>query len=190
MTVISRRTVIAGAAATTAASAVGPGASPALAQAAAKPAIELFVELSELLTGIAAKKLAPDVDPVNIKYAYFDRANAQPGFDRLLKIYADNPAPPEKAADIILNQSGAEVQYLARSIMLAWYLGAWYAPGDLARQNQPNPPLGPIPYEVISAPAYTQGWIWRVAQTHPMGYSDDIFGYWHKKPLDLDVYIS
>jgi hypothetical protein len=189
MTVISRRTVIAGAAATTAASAVGPGASPALAQAT-RSALDLFLDLSSLLTGIARKKLAPDVDPVNIKYAYFDRANAQPGFDSLLKIFADNQATPEQAADIILNKSGAEVRYLARSIMLAWYLGAWYAPGDLARQNQPNPPLDPIPYEVISAPAYTQGWIWRVAQTHPMGYSDDIFGYWARKPLDLDVYIS
>jgi Membrane bound FAD containing D-sorbitol dehydrogenase len=192
MTVISRRTVIAGAAATTAVSAVGSGSapSPALAQTAAPTPLALFVGLSSVLTGIAVAKLNPERDTINVKQAYFDRARPHPAFDKLLQIFADNQSTPEKAADIILSQSGADICYLARSIMLAWYLGAWYEPRVLARYNQPNPPLDPIPFEVISAPAYTQAWIWRVAQAHPMGYSDDIYGYWSEKPKDLDVYIS
>ena len=42
------------------------------------------------------------------------------------------------------------------------------------------------PVKVISPAAYTQGWTWRVAQAHPMGYSELRFGYWAKDPLPLD----
>jgi hypothetical protein len=72
-----------------------------------------------------------------------------------------------------------EIRYLARSIMLAWYLGAWYEP-DVLEHPPAVPP--PLPFKVISPAAYTQGQIWRVAQAHAMGYSEWTFGYWSKKP--------
>ncbi|TMK06556.1 MAG: sorbitol dehydrogenase, partial [Alphaproteobacteria bacterium] len=33
-----------------------------------------------------------------------------------------------------------------------------------------------------SPKAYTQGWALRVAQAHPMGFSEMQFGYWSRPP--------
>jgi hypothetical protein len=43
----------------------------------------------------------------------------------------------------------------------------------------------PIPFTVLTPAAYTQGWAWRVAQAHPMGYSELRFGYWADQPFSL-----
>ena len=43
---------------------------------------------------------------------------------------------------------------------------------------------------MISPKAYTQGWVWRVAQAHPMGYSDMQFGYWTREPPPLSDFIA
>lgn len=162
--------------------------SPATQGAAASAtAMHTFVQLSALLTGIAADKLAPPVDPVDIKQAYFDVARQHGGatFDQLLDLYASHhDEPPATVAALILEQSGDDIAYLARSIMLAWYLGSWYDPAGL-RKRQPFPPM-----QVISASAYTQGWAWNVAQAHPMGYSNLRFGYWAQKPPSLADYVG
>jgi hypothetical protein len=144
-----------------------------------------FVQLSALLTGIAADKLAPPLDPKNLKQIYFDYIQQQAGalFDQLLSIYAANASqPPANIADIVFNQSGADIRYLARSTMLAWYLGSWYAPADLAAGRNTN--------VVISAVAYTQGWAWNVAQAHAMGYSNFQFGYWASNPPSLSDFVG
>lgn len=147
--------------------------------------MDSFVQLSALLTGIAADKLAPPLDPNNIKQTYFDhaQANGGAGFLQLLAIFDHQQGqPPAAIADVILNQSGDDIRYLARSIMLAWYLGSWYAPAALR---------GPQPAgTVISAAAYTQGWAWNVAQAHPMGYSNGRFGYWAAPPPSLAAYVG
>jgi hypothetical protein len=150
--------------------------------------IQLFVGLSAVLTGIDAGKLNPDLDPVNIKQAYFEIAKQSGGatFDQLLAIFSANRGKPSAdIGDIILNKSGDRIRYLARSIMLAWYLGSWYRPEDLQK-----PPTGGPPFTLISAAAYTQGWVWRVAQAHPMGYSDLTFGYWANNPPPLSDFIK
>jgi hypothetical protein len=187
MTVFTRRTVLRGAAATTAVGAVVSVNATLPAEAAdAATSMKLFVGLSSALTGIGEKKLAPDRDPLNVKQAYYDQARTYPEFDRLLRIYADNQSTSNKdeIAKIILDQS--DIRYLARSVILAWYLGAWYEPSVLK-----NPPAPPIPFKVISSTAYTQGWIWRVAQAHPMGYSEWAFGYWQDDPIaSLDTFIQ
>jgi hypothetical protein len=144
-----------------------------------------FVNLSALLTGIAADKLAPALDPKNVKQIYYDYIDAQDSaaFQQLLSIYAANAAqPPATIADILFNQSGASICFLARSVMLAWYLGSWYAPADLAQGLPTN--------VVISSIAYTQGWSWNVAQAHPMGYSNFQFGYWASTPPSLSDYVG
>jgi elongation factor P hydroxylase len=56
-----------------------------------------------------------------------------------------------------------------------WYLGAWYDPDNLQTPNASN-------FEVISPKAYTQGWALKVAQAHPMGFSEMQFGYWTRPP--------
>ena len=68
---------------------------------------------------------------------------------------------------------------------------AWYEPKKLAIYDSPKPGLFPLtPLKIISPAAYTQGWTWRVAQAHPMGYSELRFGYWAQDPLPLDDYIK
>lgn len=147
--------------------------------------LQTFVNLSALLTGIAADKLAPSLDPKNVKQIYFDYISQQAGatFQQLLSIYDANATqPPATIADIIFNQSGQDICFLARSVMLAWYLGSWYAPADLAAGKSTN--------VVISAVAYTQGWAWNVAQAHPMGYSNFQFGYWASNPPTLVDFVG
>lgn len=147
---------------------------------------ELFIGLSSALTGIAEDKLAPGIDPTaEVKQAYFDQAATDPAFKQLLQIYDQNQSkPPAQVADIVLNQSGDDVRYLARAVMLEWYLGNWYAPTVL-RQEQAFPP-----FQVISPTAYTQGWSWLVAQAHPMGYSELHFGYWSSDPPPLGDFVG
>ena len=155
-----------------------------------------FVRLSVAMTGIAQSVLAPDVDPFNMKQLYFDTANAKDGptFQQLLGIVAANPTLTGDAlANLILNQSGEAVGFLGRAILLMWYFGAWYDPTALQTAAQQaakgqNPAPGTFPYTVLTADAYTQGWIWSVAQAHPMGYSNLRFGYWNSPPPPLSAF--
>jgi len=153
--------------------------------------LQTFVNLSALLTGIDAGKLAPQIDPKNIKQVYFDYASAaQPGCDfyKLLAIYAANATlPPAQIADIIFQQSGTNICYMARSVMLMWYLGSWYTPEDLQKTGTNKAPPDSV---VISSAAYTQGWAWNVAQAHPMGYSNFQFGYWANNPPALSDFVG
>jgi hypothetical protein len=149
--------------------------------------LELFFGLSAALTGISKDQLAPGIDPINVKQQYFDSAqkNDPALFAQLLQIYAPiQSQPPATIADTILNQSGDAIRYLARAIMLEWYLGSWYAPAALMK---PSPF---IPFSVISSAAYTQGWAWRVAQSKPMGYSEWNFGYWSSPPPSLSDFVE
>jgi type II secretory pathway component PulM len=166
------------------------GSAPAAAPAATPtpPALNSFVQLSALLTGIDAQRLAPEVDPVNIKQVYFDQARKEAAgpFDQLLTLFDQNQSkPPDEIADIILTQSGAAVGNLARTIMLLWYLGSWYPPSDPTQYDNNQ-----VFSTVVSAEAYVQGWVWRVAQAHPMGFSPLIFGHWGKTPPALSDFIK
>jgi Membrane bound FAD containing D-sorbitol dehydrogenase len=182
----TRRTLLAGAAAATAVATVGTLSTPPPARAADPNSAQDmtdFVKLSEALTGIVAGKLAPAAEPFDIKRDYFKwLSEKQPAtFEKLLTIVRENRNAPAQAI-IDKVQADAESKFLARSIVLMWYLGAWYDPGDLKLLAGPPPPPPDISHKVISAKAYTQGWIWRVAQAHPMGSSDMQFGYWQRKP--------
>jgi hypothetical protein len=153
--------------------------------------MDQFVRLSSALCGIDSQKLAPAIDPINIKQTYFDRAGkeAPVAFAQILQIAADNPTlPPQALADLILTGSGKDIQFLARSIMLAWYLGSWYQPADL--EKSAKDPTARIDFRVISMNAYTKGWAWSVAQAHPMGFSTMTFGYWGEAPPSLADYIE
>ena len=181
-------------------------ATPAAANAAPMPFpdpdpvdLQLFVALSSGLTGISAAKLAPGVDPIQIKREYFNAAkfiekpSRRPNLDfpKLMDIIRGNQSDPVAAAAKVMNNPDSRIVYLGRSIILAWYLGAWYDPDVLKNYNTPPDKPFPVPVErVISPAAYTQGWTWRVAQAHPMGYSEMRFGYWAKDALPLSDYIA
>jgi Membrane bound FAD containing D-sorbitol dehydrogenase len=190
MSELSRRSMLTGAAVAAAATAVGtpPLATPAAADEAAE--LNTFVVVSVGITGIAQTRISPAVDPVDIKRQYFDKAKKDPAFGKLIAAVG-NETDPAKAADIVMNNADPAVKYLGRAILLAWYTGCWYEPKTLLRYNQPNPPALPAdPQKVISGAAYTQGWNWRVGQTHPMGYSEWRFGYWHENPPTLEQFIG
>ena len=88
-----------------------------------------------------------------------------------------------------LVQARPDTKYLARSIVLMWYLGAWYDPGHLQALVE-HPSAAPAKFEVISPKAYTQGWALRVAQAHPMGFSEMQFGYWSRPPSPRGDFIG
>jgi hypothetical protein len=206
----TRRTVLAGAAAATAAMSVGAVDSPANAQT--RQDMILFVLLSGALTGIAEAKLAPgfrplpsltDIDleksepgsdPVDVKQEYFNWVNKrrQATLRRLLQITKDSLKSSDRQQVIIDKvQATPDTKYLARSIVLMWYLGAWYEPDNLrALAELANPPAKASSFEVISPKAYTQGWALRVAQAHPMGFSEMQFGYWARPPSPRTDFIG
>jgi D-sorbitol dehydrogenase-like protein len=194
---ITRRTVLTGAAAATAAATVGAALdTPAHAHSVdvnSREDMELFVLLSSALTGIPATKLAPGSDPVDVKREYLTRANEQcpAALENLLRLAKKNRDAPNRIIDALTfdddkNKTPPEVEakYLARSIVLMWYLGAWYEPAELKalRNDLPNDPMRVPKFEVVSPKAYTQAWALRVAQAHPMGFSEMQFGYWTRAP--------
>jgi hypothetical protein len=194
MAVVSRRTMLTGAAATTAVTAVGSIDAPRPAQAATS--MDLFLGLSSALTGISVDRLNPrrqaagqrfPRDTLDLKQAYYERAQNYPELEQLLELYNVNSDKPDKDAIAKIILDDPNVRFLARSIILAWYLGAWYEPADLKNPRSVPPP---IPFQVISPTTYTQGFVWRVAQAHPMGYSEWAFGYWSEPPTQsLDDFI-
>jgi Membrane bound FAD containing D-sorbitol dehydrogenase len=191
MTSFTRRKMLTGAAAT----AVGAVGSANLTTTAAQTTAaddadrDLFITLSAALTGIDKERLSPAVDPIQINRQYFAQAKTDPAFDGLMQIIRADSSNPAAATEKVLNNSDSSIKYLGRSIILMWYLGAWYGPKKLENFNS-SPPKPPYPPDkVISPAAYTQGWTWRVAQAHPMGYSELLFGYWSKEPPALDAFI-
>jgi hypothetical protein len=68
---------------------------------------------------------------------------------------------------------------ICRSIMKMWFLGVWFAcdrPYDA--------------HHVISAQAYKDALVWKVMQSHPMGYSEWTFGYWADDPPPLETFLT
>ena len=191
---VSRRVMVAGTVAMTAVAAVLPLADAAYAESAEGPDADMvaFLLLSEALTGVSRQTLAPElvenkseilnsdpgIDPINIKNAYFAWINDNDltsSFGKLLQLAKDNR---QSLGDIIpkVNGSAEDMKFLARSIVLLWYLGSWYKPDDL--KNKVASP------KVVSPKAYTQGLVWQIAGAHPMGYSNLQFGYWSHDPHD------
>ena len=199
---ISRRAMVAGTVATTAAAAVLPLSNLAYAQASnPRQDMVAFVLLSEALTGVNRQTLAPEfsadaseilnsdpgVDPIEIKSEYFRQAN-EPGtaaaFAKLLQIAKDNRLSQDNIIAKV-TASDDDTKFLARSIVLLWYLGSWYEPGDLKNAAaSPESVHGPIHQKVLSAKAYTQGLVWQIVGAHPMGYSNLQFGHWSRYPGD------
>jgi len=208
MTEISRRALIKGTTATAATAAFGSVLiSPTSLIAKSSPAdavapdknIENFGNLSAALTGIHHDVLVPNVDPFGINAEIFSRAKAAKA--ETLQTILDKFVGG-KTIDQILGEDGKDesAKFLMRSIILAWYLGAWYAPDDLKKNSyKPRNTYNStrrysrevlIPHEVISPDAYTNGVVWRVAQAHPMGYSNLQFGYWEQDPPGIEKFIK
>jgi hypothetical protein len=188
----------------TAAVAVAPVAGSAYAAGPdvnSKQDMMAFLLLSAALTGVHVVNLAPEfspdgtkdildqdpgVDPINVKNDYFVWINVNDStssFGKLIQIAKDNR---HSAFSILtaVNASDDNTKFLARSIVLLWYLGSWYKPGDLKAKSATPGNRAFIPSVVVSPKAYTQGLVWQIVGAHPMGYSNLQFGYWSRDPND------
>jgi hypothetical protein len=160
-----------------------------------------FILVSAALTGIQADLLAPDRKPLKhdgkivpdaagmpipdgadptqaVKLAYFNLATSDPAYTQLqteFKAQIQGKTDPQTLTNAAthLLMSTQPVSDLARSIIMAWYFGAWYewrVPHEKAR------------FTIVSAEAYSQSWAWRIAQAHPAGNSNLRFGHWAFPP--------
>ncbi|RFD29161.1 sorbitol dehydrogenase [Pseudomonas sp. GL93] len=146
------------------------------------PNLQNFIDLSAVLTGLSAKLLAPLLDPVNLPPLFLATAEQGMGtaaFSNLLTLFASiKSQPPEQIASAVLGNSDPQIAQGARSIMKLWLLGSWYQPYDQGTAHK-----GDI--RVVSDQAYKESWAWKIAQSHPMGYSQYHFGYWNEQPPTL-----
>jgi hypothetical protein len=153
-----------------------------------------FLLLSSVLTGIEAAQLtaafaaakdpssgqlmSAGADPtLTHKVAYFELALSDQSYPALLRQFESGLTPDVKASPEMLSQLAAQLLKgpqgdLARSITMAWYFGLWYE-----WRTKPK-----ARFTVVSADAYAQGWVWRIAQAHAPGSSNLRFGYWAFEP--------
>jgi hypothetical protein len=135
--------------------------------------ITSFVGLSQVLTGIPRSKLAPSIDPTPVAPTYLETLQQKAGAtltQELLQKYeslrSEGKSDEEIGKTILSDPTFGPP---ARNIMKMWYLGSWIG-------------------TVISSQSYTEGWVWKVMQAHPMGYSVFHFGYWAENPPGLEEF--
>jgi Membrane bound FAD containing D-sorbitol dehydrogenase len=215
MTCITRRALLSGVAAAAGTAAIGSIlAVPPLALAdSPEPPEQTFSKLSASLTGIDQKILGPGVDPLGLNHEIFAKVNEKNAttLQAMLEKFRAAGTDKERAdavASMMAKPAAGDNQaektrFLGRSIILAWYLGAWYEPEDLKRnfydaaskdrafysyRRYSKSVL--IPHIVLSPTAYTASLVWRAMQAHPMGYSNLQFGYWAQNPPGINAFIK
>ena len=138
-----------------------------------------FMELSALLTGLYKIVNDPEDKQLNESTAdeYVRRLKGVfPGpLPKLLAAYARLASIVPKPAidDVLLEKLKAEpefadpeVLFVAKQIVNIWYF------------SQFNTPSG----SMVDGGLYERGLVWPLIKAHPIGYSDQAFGYWTKKP--------
>jgi hypothetical protein len=211
MTDITRRALLSGVTAAAAAAALGSiGPQPAFANSPEPPELT-FSKLSAVLTGIDQKILAPGVDPLGMNHEIYTKVseNKENADTLQAMLQKFSTADLDKKKDVVTAMMkpapndvlGEKMRFLGRSIILAWYLGAWYDPKDL-KQHFYDPAVKNqgyysyrrysknvlIPHTVLSPNAYTGSLVWRAMQAHPMGYSNLQFGYWAELPPEIAIF--
>jgi hypothetical protein len=156
--------------------------------------VQDFANMSAALTGFQPSFIRPFLDPVDLSGTFYVFAVSQVGqsmMDALLSAFdalnSQSPPPsPQTIADTLLEVSSATPSaqaLLCQSIVAMWYLGAWYIPGVQGGGGFP-----PTPLQVVSSQAYTNGLVWKVMQSHPMGFSAFTFGYWSQPPASIETF--
>jgi hypothetical protein len=142
--------------------------------------IKDFVGLSHALTGISTDLLAPLLDPLDLKTQFYSLLKDKAG-DKLTEMLffyrqmKDSGKSDQAVAEFLINE--ANISGTAASLIKLWYLGSWFQPGTTNEEF------------VVSADAFKQAWVWRIAQAHPTGYSDpQHYGYWAGMPPSLERY--
>ncbi len=152
--------------------------------------VQDFADMSAALTGFLSSVLKPKLDPVGLARTYYQFAMGQVGATAMTALLdafrAIKTQPPQTIADTLLETSTSPPSnqaLISQSIIAMWYLGAWYVPGVQGGGGFP-----PTPLQIISSEAYTNGLVWKVMQSHPMGFSPFTFGYWSQPPGSLSTF--
>ena len=139
--------------------------------------IELFIELSQVLTGQTRldSKLASE---------YYDRIKAQfkTPLKGLLSGFEEFSAKDRANIENVSNEllSDDDLAAVAKEITMLWYMAGFQIPreGEFDDEgNQKFKQLGPETPE-----QNFQALIWPTIHAHPLGLSGGYFGYWHYPP--------
>lgn len=139
--------------------------------------LEIFVDLSVVLTGFSKDKLQPTHDTLKLSEEYYDtlvKEVAAPTLNQLAEAFTSLQDPSgnvdlAKFKEEIINNT--DLGPIAKNIIQMWYVGIWYYIPFNAGEGY-----------IISDNAYTHGLVWTAMQAHPMGYSEENFGYWETAP--------
>jgi hypothetical protein len=146
-----------------------------------------FTGLSAVLTGFNESVIAPPLDPIDIKTAYLtewqNKVSAETGkadlANQILAAYADLQTQSHQViGEVLLANSDYELP--CRQLIFLWYMGAWPTISEAD-----NAQHGMTSFDSLSSDAYTSGLVWKVMQAHPMGDSNDRYGYWGNTPAAL-----
>lgn len=143
--------------------------------------IDLFLDLSALLTGFSRAELWG----TGMAERYYDEVNLIIGEREMGKLLGASseiivhgaPATPVAEEGIEANLLDSERHGpIARNIIRLWYLGAWsQLPWEWRNE------YGATSYDtdhIVSAEAYQESLVWRAGDTHPMGAKPPGFGSW------------
>jgi hypothetical protein len=165
-----------------------------------------YVNVAACLLGIDANTLVPTVIPDNLSLAdlYYSLCVAAGGteyvkvLDETYRQLVIEGWEDQDIAQKLLVTDGTTTGTLrtdsvgtyARLTMFMWLFGVWYGATEVS-QNSAASLLIDSEYQkdfVVSSRAYKNGWIWRIAQAHPMGFSQFSPGSWANTPPSLADY--
>lgn len=151
--------------------------------------LQQFTGLSAVLTGFAESKIAPSIDPINVKEEYFAAWTVKTGATlstSILNQYAALKAVASNTFQMIGEQmldasNGADFVLACRKLIFLWYSGAW---PTLSADGKSTSSV------LLSTKSYNAGLVWQVMQSHPMGSSNYRYGYWSEEPAPLNSYLG
>ena len=140
--------------------------------------LDTFVSLSVILTGYDQETIQPSLDTQHLAQLYFDTLNKNAPAATVTALFSafTNITTGTPQVDIVSQVKTKIIADpvlgpVAKNIIRMWYLGVWYT--DDQQQNG----------FVVSATAYKNGLVWGAMGAHPMGYSQENFGYWGIPPV-------
>jgi hypothetical protein len=137
-----------------------------------------FLELSALLTGLYDQLVNDPEDralntPIAAEYARRLRGTFPAKFTALLDAYKNmatqNPKPPiddSLLASLRATQVFKDNEIVAKQIVNVWFFSQFNDEVD----------------ELTDGGFYERGAVWPLIKAHPIGFSDQLHGYWVQKP--------
>lgn len=134
-----------------------------------------FAALSQVLTAYGPDVILPKNNTQNMAQDYLDVLNrpdlVSPEVIQLLtQKWTSIATQPQQQWEQLVQSNimnNTQLAPVAQNIIYMWYLGIWY---DLTTAGNDF---------VVSSKAYRNGLVWGTIGAHPMGFSEEVFGYWN-----------